>query len=396
MRKEYNIACIDNNSSNEFLRCLWSRLRFNFGKLAWNTFPCKISEKQLILIGYIDLAIEDEGNHTITITCTYSKKGCIKTLSWDAGKLSEPEKFIRKFDTSIKEAKDHPKFKKENYLSCTLGQYIKFEKILGRNFSLQNDLLIIKILGYDKEDIHTFSQQYFRIICDYLTFDTIRFINKKNSGIDTIRSYNDRVVSFSDFNSGEVYSETRLMDKFINLNINKSIIDSIDDFLEREFNYDQYKNNFEKSLSMISRGIMFEEMIESKFYLDFSPAEYAVMCYMSALEIITINDIKPLKCDTCNQDIYSIAKRVVSLSENVTDGNPIIKKMISKYYGIRSKFVHTGQFLSSNNYIGTSIPLLSTNSESGLIDQEHIFNKELKFFVKECILWHEANQNETK
>jgi hypothetical protein len=147
---------------------------------------------------------------------------------------------------------------------------------------------------------------------------------------------------------------------------------------------------------MISRGIMFEEMIESKFYIYFSPAEYAVMCYMSALEIITINDIKPLKCDTCNQDIYSIAKRVVSLSENVTDGNPIIKKMISKYYGIRSKFVHTGQFLSSNNYIGTSIPLLSTNSESGLIDQEHIFNKELKFFVKECILWHEANQNETK
>ena len=63
-----------------------------------------------------------------------------------------------------------------------------------------------------------------------------------------------------------------------------------------------------------------------------------------------------------------------------------MKKKMKDYYAYRSKFVHTGEMLSSSDYVGTSIPLLSIREKDGIIMQLPFCIDELKDIVKKCIM----------
>lgn len=111
---------------------------------------------------------------------------------------------------------------------------------------------------------------------------------------------------------------------------------------------------------------------------------------MSALEIITTNDIEPIKCPECGQLRFSIAKRVMNLAISYyPEGGEGIKKWIKGYYNIRSKYVHTGMKISRNNYKGISLPLMSIGNESGAIMQVSVVSPSLKEEVRNMILHHE-------
>lgn len=391
MEKTYNIFLDNNKKSNEFLRCLWSQIRNKFGKLAWNISPMKIGEIQTIHIGYADMGNVTNDHQPTSISCTYSKKGCLKTLTWKNDKLTNPSQFEQKFDDCVKEAMNWDGYKKIFFLQHKLDKSISFKSYEGKNFTLDGNLLSFKIKAYDAEECKTFAQNTAKIIRSFLTFDTLKFISSSNSGIEILRSMTDETFVLINEDTGEETSSMSKNEKFKNLEVSKEIINQIEIFLEKESDYENSYTLFEKSIMTFSQAILFEEMADSPFYLDFSPSEYAIISYMSAMEIITLKDIPPTKCNECNQDKYSIARRVISLSEQATNNN-YLKGLISRFYSVRSKFVHSGEYLSSNNYTGLSIPLLSSTELNGIITQKFYFDSVMKELVKECIIWHEKKQ----
>ena len=141
----------------------------------------------------------------------------------------------------------------------------------------------------------------------------------------------------------------------------------------------------DKSVCLYAQGLRYSEMIFQHLNSFENYGELAVLYFMSALEVITLNDIKPETCTECGQQRYSIARRVVDFVYDVTKSETMKKKM-KDYYAYRSKFVHTGEMLSSSNYVGTSIPLLSIREKEGIIMQLPFCIDELKDIVKKCIM----------
>lgn len=385
MEKTYLVNFISNNESNEYLRCLWSRLRKNFGKIGWNLQPNKIAEKNHIDIGHIDLGQISHSSVPTNVKCTYSKKGCLKSISFSNSKLIDIKNFQSLLDKSIEEAKEYQNLKEERRFITTLDQSIQFKKTEGRYFQIESHKLQFMVMGYDDIDAKTFANSQLKFIKSILSFDTLKFINSNKSGISIVRNLNHREIVLTNSDTGESCSYLT-NDEFKNLEVSENISNYIDYFLSKPLNYSDPLNSFEKSILFFSEGLFFEELYNT---MDFNSIEYAITSYMSSLELITINDIQSKKCDFCNQETFSISKRIMNLAKEANVNNDIIKKIIAEYYITRSKFVHTGLLTSMHNYIGNSIPLLSLNSDTGIINQSSYNSYRLKFIVKDLIIFHE-------
>ncbi|GGW99951.1 HEPN domain-containing protein [Salegentibacter mishustinae] len=390
MQKRYDVSKPTNLETNEFLRCLWYRLRSNFDKLAWNFNPVKIGEAQTIFLGFIDLGAISHKSTPTSISCTYSKKGCIAELIWENNALKNQTEFEKKFDKSVDEALSFNEYKKDIVLKYSLDEKISFKKFEGENFTIEKNELRFKIKAYDKTDYATFGMSNCDIIISYLSMDTLEFITFKNSGIAQLRESNEEEFTLVNIDSGEETSSINSNDKIRELEVSKEFGVLIDEFLNKNIDYDNPNSNLDKSIKAFRQGLFFEEISYTDFDLDFSALEYASIKYMTALEIISIEDIEPERCNNCGQQKFSIAKRVKKLVSDAT-GNQEAVKLINKYYSIRSRFVHNGDLLSSRNYNGSSLPLLSVNGSDGVIQQTPLINQFLKVLVKDCILWKNRN-----
>ena len=391
MEKIYDLNYKTNNESNEFLRCLWSRLRKNYGKIAWNLHPIKLAERNYVDIGYIDLG-NSHSNESTHVNCIYSQKGCLKSIAFSNSKLIDKKEFEYLLDKSISEAKKYDSFKNAFHFIATLDKSILFKKTEYKNFKIENEKLEFIVHGYDNTDAKTFASSQLRFVKSILSFDTLKFINSSETGIGVIRNLNHREIVLTNTDTGEQSSHLT-SDEFKNLDVSEKIGNYIDYYLSKPLNYSEPLNSFEKSILFFSEGLFFEELHNTSFSLDFSSIEYAITSYMSSLELITLNDLESKKCNTCNQETFSISKRIINLAKEANADNEIIKKIISGYYVTRSKFVHTGLLTSMYNYIGNSIPLLSVNSENGVINQHDYYSNRLKFFVKDLILFHEQTNS---
>lgn len=392
MEKTYSLGYESNDETNEFLRCLWSRLRHNFGKISWNLHPIKISNKSYIQIGYIDLGKVSKSFTPTSVSSTYSKRGCLKTITFSNNKLLDEKNFFALLSKSIDEAKDYKKFQTIAEFTTSLDKSISFNHTAYDNFKIEGNKFDFKVTSYDEIDAKTFATSKIRFIKSILSFDTLKFINSNDSGISQIRNTNFKEISLINTDTKEVSSEHNTADEYKNLTVSKEIGLYINTFLSKPINYQDPLTSFEKSILFFSEGLFFEELHLTSFALDFNCMEYAITSYMSALELITINDIQPQKCDACNQETFSITKRIIELAKKANVNNDFIKKTVSNFYIKRSKFVHTGLLTSMYNYVGNSIPLLSVSSENGIINQSDYSSHNLKYIVKDLIE-HRQNKN---
>lgn len=391
MKKRYSLNFETNNESNEFLRCLWSRLRRNYGNATWLLNPIKLPKKNYVNIGNIDLGEISHSN----VSCTYSKKGCLKSITFNNSKLIDKEKFESLLDKSINEAKNYDSFKFTfNYIT-TLDNFIIFKKVEYKYFKIGNDKLRLTVTGYDDIDAKTFATSQLRFVRSIMSFDTLKFINFSETGISVVRNMNHREIVLIDSDTGE-QSSYLTSDAFKKLEISGKTGNYIDYYLSKPLNYFELYNSFEKSILFFSEGLFFEELYNTSFALDFNCIEYAITSYMSSLELITLNDIESKKCNTCNQETFSISKRIINLAKEANVENELIKKIISEYYVTRSKFVHAGILTSMYNYNENSIPLLSVNSENGIVNQLVNYSTKLKYIVKDLILFHEQANKDFK
>lgn len=385
MTKSYCLGFQSICESNLFLRCLWSRIRKNFGQLAWQTFGHRIPNTTSINVGMANVY----DTVTYSVSMNYSKKGNLKCITFD----QVPESDVSKLDLCIREAKQYDFYIKKTVLKTQLEKSLCFEEACGKNFKIDGNSFFITVKGFDKYDIVTVANIYMPIICDIMSFYTMRYVSVNDCVIELLRIHCNKTFKLVVEDSDKVLSEYSHNDALCQLKLDSNAISAIDDCLDRELKYDNHRNRFESSLGLYAQGLFFDELSLYSGSQGFPYLENAIVSYMSALEIITAKDKEPVRCNCCGQLRYSIAKRVVDLVSSINpDASYFLQKLAKDYYSKRSKYVHEGKYLSARSYAGVSLPLLSMTSDSGMIVQNAFHQYDLKEIVKDCIIWHEGNQ----
>lgn len=357
---EYTIGLDSNVASNEYLRCLWFLIRKQFGKLAWIFIPTKIAYKNLIIVGNADVGLESP----LSISIRYKKRGCLSSVSFS----KIPSDGIRnQLIGCLKEASNYNKYLRDRRIICKLSKFIDINYSEGDMFSIKGNELSFSLASYDKEDGRMIAKDMHNILCSILTFYLLTPANPANDQL--------------------LYEKH----KKINLELPEQAIRHIDNFLSKRYEYENNLTLFETAIEAFSQGITYETLSLSTISDVLPFIESAIVSYMSALEIISTNDVMPIKCQTCGQMRYSISRRVLELVTKASSGyEDYMAKWIRQYYKIRSEYIHTGKKLSMRNYSGVSIPLLSIYNNSGMINQKQIVPPDIKYIVRNAILSHEG------
>ena len=377
----FDIGLENNKESNDFLRCLWSRMAVNFGKLAWQYVPFKVPRSRFIQVGRASV-----GDDTlIDVRIIYKNRGCLSSIVFDLSGQFDTKIIKERLNQSITEA-----FRDKDYIHEVIGKgtfdnNIEFKGKKGRLFAVENNEYKIHFWGYDKADCSSMFKTQSQQICDLLTFDTLKYITITGTLTELIRNHNNLRTQLVNNETGKSIGGYERNIRFRNLVVSDSMVEYIDDYLERPYQYENHFTNFDRSVQLFSQGIRNEELSNLCIGFPEPYVEQAVVFYMSALEVITLDDGQPEKCECCGQMKYSIARRVTDLMNVMIPGGGEFAK---QYYKARSKYVHTGILLSSNNYQNRSIPLMSMYSDSGMIDQIPQVNYCLKEIVKLCIERH--------
>ena len=255
--------------------------------------------------------------------------------------------------------------------SLELDNAICFEKLNADYFSLEDNRLMLNVYGYDLVDAKTLSSSLLKNICAWLSFDQLKYISIEGCAFQV---YSDSVRR--QFGRQRKYK----------LKVSDSIQKYLDEFIGKPYSYEDNLSDIDKAVFLFGQGLKYDELSQMTISSLEAYNEQAILCYMSALEVVTLKDIEPSKCECCGQLRYSIAKRVENLVYEVSQ-SMALRKMIADFYKNRSKFVHLSTMLSENNYTGISIPLMNKGYGDGLIMQFNFRSADLADIVKECIMW---------
>lgn len=203
---------------------------------------------------------------------------------------------------------------------------------------------------------------------------------------EEIRENHNFQTNLVDEYTGEVTDTLEKNEMYRNLEVSDHMAEYINSYLQRPYGYEEHYTNFDRSVQFLAQGVRNEELSRVAIGLPEPYVEQAIVNYMSALEVITLEDREPEQCECCGQTKYSIARRVMDLAEHALPGGNTFAR---EYYSNRSKYMHTGTLFSSNSYVNRSIPLMSKNARNGMLDQVPIVDGGLKEAIKACIECHE-------
>mgnify|MGYP001034577929 CR=1 FL=1 len=365
MTIDFSLGYNSNKESNDFLRCFWAALRKEFGKAAWNLLPLRIENK--IYLGHCDIGLGD----VLDISLSYKIRGCLSAVSISVDDSISDTQLQRRLKGCITYARKNIDKLELFSSSLELDNAICFEELNADYFSLDANKLILNIYGYDLVDAKTQSSSLLKNICAWLSFDQLKYISIDGCAFQV---YSDTVRQ---------QLETQMKYR---LRISDSVQKYLDDFISKPYSYENHLSDIDKAVFLFGQGLKYDELSQMSISPLEAYNEQAILCYMSALEVVTLKDVEPSKCECCGQLRYSIAKRVENLVYEVSQ-SMALRKMIADFYKNRSKFVHSGTMLSENNYTGISIPLMNKGYGDGLIMQCGFRSANLASIVKECIMW---------
>lgn len=365
MTIDFSLGYNSNKESNDFLRCFWAALRKEFGKAAWNLLPLRIENK--IYLGYCDIGL----GHALEISLSYKIRGCLSVISISVDDSISDVQLQRRLKGCITHARKNIDKLEVFYLTLSLDSAICFEKSDANYLSLDDNRLMLNVYGYDLVDAKTLSSSLLKNICAWLSFDQLKYISIEGCAFQV---YSDSVRR--QFGNQRKYK----------LKVSDSVQKYLDDFIGKPYSYEDNLSDIDKAVFLFGQGLKYDELSQMTISSLEAYNEQAILCYMSALEVVTLKDIEPSKCECCGQLRYSIAKRVENLVYEVSQSKAL-RKMIADFYKNRSKFVHLGTMLSENNYTGISIPLMNKGYGDGLIMQCNFRSADLADIVKECIMW---------
>lgn len=379
----FGVGLSSNKETNDFLRCLWSRLSATFGEIGWQYMPMRNGNQ--IFVGYASL----EKNILLNVTLHYKRRGCLSKIDFSPSGYDDECQMQRMLKKCVDEALCSNKFLSSHYLSISIDKNMSFKKKCRKNFCIEGNKLILRVDGFDTNDCVSMLKTQSQQVCDLMTFDTLRYVTVSGTLMEEIREKHNFKTDLIDMEGEGVIDTIEKNEMYRNLDLSDHMADYINQYLERPYMYENHFTLFETSTQLFAQGVRNEELSRIMVGQPEPYTEQAITNYMSALEIITLRDKEPETCDCCGQMKYSIARRVKDLAANALhEGNDFV----NRFYGYRSKYVHTGSLLSSNNYICCSIPLMSKSSQSGTIDQVAMIDSWVKEGVKQCIVWHENHK----
>lgn len=377
----FAVGLKSNKETNDFLRCLWSRLGARFGGIGWQYSPTRTGNQ--IFVGFASIG----DNILLDVSFSYKERGCLSKIDFSPSGYEDGVILKKQLKQCIEEAFDNEKYLDDHLLKGKLDKNLSFKKRKGKNFYVDGNDIILKISGYDANDCGSMFKMQLQQVCNLLTFDTLRYITFSGTITEEIREKHNYKTNLVDSKTGNVTDTIEKNERYRGLTVSDDMANYIDEYLERPYMYERHYNLFDISTQLFAQAVRNEEMASIMAGLPEPYVEQAITNYMSALEVITLNDKEPETCECCGQIKYSIARRVSDLMEQaVRNGREIAKK----YYGNRSKFLHAGVQMSSNSYTTSSIPLMSKNTYTGLLDQLSVLDFWMKEAVKDCIIWHEC------
>lgn len=392
--------------SNEFLSCLWAEMSKEFGKCAWIYAPHKEVNKNRISFGIMDIGVESE----LSVSITYKERGTIKNLLFE---LEEEPKSIPKsmeLHHRIKKVVKQAKSNVGNYISFKFAPLIYTHRPLA---SYEGDYFQTKIVkkhltklefnveGYDRNQIGGKAFKKLKQIMDFLCVETnAPFWH--NEYIDGPEKILDEEI----FQKNEDFIDgTPIVDDCIVLSKGgKMLLDQIissnkqeDKVLELFLKACSHFHTARKYNSQLSHTLEEDRLVVNKDddYKDLeqevvisrrrgdSNTEIATTLYLSALEVITLTDLKEEKCNCCGQPKFQISKRVKSLvSEYMND---FVAKRLIDYYDKRSKYLHTGMQLINDETTTSTVPLLDIEDKTGCKVSIQVSLLNLREYVSYCL-----------
>ncbi|GMG75483.1 hypothetical protein ShirakiTB12_39510 [Priestia megaterium] len=403
---EIHIGTKNIKDSNDFLRCLWAEVSKEFGKCAWIYAPHKQLNKNGIFFGFMDIGVESE----LSVSITYEKKGTIKNLYFELeGELQTIPKSME-LHHRIKKVVKIAKSKVGNYntfqyapvifthrpLASYKGNYFQ-TKIVKENLTKVE----FQIQGYDSNQASGKATKKLKQIMDFLCVETNapfwedKYINEPQKTLDKeiFQVDEDFIEGTPAINNYIVLSKEgkRILDKIICPDKQESA--DLQLFLKacnhfhtaRKYDSGLF-NSIEEDQLVVKGNADFQdldrELAISRRRGD-SYTEIATTLYLSALEVITLTNLKEEKCNCCGQSKFQISKRVKNLVSKYMNDS-VAKKLID-YYDKRSKYLHAGIQLINDEPTISSIPLLDMEDKTGCKVPIQVSLLNLREYVSYCL-----------
>lgn len=403
-----DIKLEENKESNMFLRALWANLDRKYGKCAWHFQPNRDGKKKIIDLGYMDIG--SGGLYNVCIH--YKKRGVIEKLELRSGhnKAEALNNTKSELFEIIKETKKNLKKTSDKYLNITISSFNSISSYYSDSFVIRPchedglSSITLKIKSYgDKDAKFVFDSQIRRVINLLSVLTNQPFFFEKNS--DNIDQYNYDEIFYEDddfIDDCGIEDEKLIIPKYGKNIIEKVLSDyNIEDVnIEILLNAAMHFHAGRKFDAQINNTHIPQEIERDEDYVDIELVpieklinergvnanieEMATVSYISALEVLStiVYGSTVERCSNCNQNVYSISSRVKDLLYKYLP--EYTAKQVHKYYSSRSKFLHEGKLLT-HTYIGTTIPQLDCNSESGCVSPFEIPLINLREYVSFCI-----------
>lgn len=394
--------------SNDFLRCLWAEMRKEFGRCGWNYAPNKKLIKDRIFFGFMDIGVGTD----IAVSITYKERGTIKDTFFEL-----PDKFdaipksmplYHRLKAVVRNAKlnigQHisfqfsPVFFTNKPLATYEGKYFKTEIVDNALTRFR-----FEIKGYDRNQVGGKAFKKLSQVMDFLSVETNApfFKNKykEDDGrileTEIFQEDDDFIDGLSVVDNYIVISKEgkHLLDKILNPDAKDD--ENLDLFLKachhfytaRKYESGLFSNYSDDLLVIDNEEDYPNESLDRELSLSLrrgdSTTEIATTLYMSALEVLTLINHTIDNCSSCGQPKYQISKRVRNLVSHYL--NDHIAKRLHNYYDKRSKYLHAGIKLTTDEPTTSLIPLLDMNDDSGCKLPIQVSLSNLREYVSYCM-----------
>lgn len=409
-----HIGTTNESESNEFLKCLWAEIAKEFGKCAWQYMPSKQLIKGRIFFGHMDIDNDLENfpsKLVFAVSISYKERGTIKDIFFDLlkeNKLPNKKEVLQRIEKAVNSAKQNL----GKYSFFQLGTGIKSMYSLstyeGERFNIKVDSkkcskLSIIVESYDKNQASGIATKKINQLMDFLSVETnAPFWNTDELNEDVSEEIGKEIYQEDEeFIDGLSYKDGHLV-------LSREGKDFVEKLVNLKNEDDQAMNLFLKAChhfhtarkyhvqlenvylanpradgDIMTYEIKRHEDLELAANMGDSHTEIATTLYLSALEVITLNDFQEEKCETCNQPKFNIKQRVKKfVTENL---NEHVAKLLSDYYDKRSFYLHRGSMLTQDMPTNSSIPLLDKNDKTGCVDPVKVSLNNLREFTSYCL-----------
>ncbi|MCY8913410.1 hypothetical protein MOE47_04105 [Bacillus atrophaeus] len=386
---DINIGTTNTGESNEFLRCLWTEMKKEFGVCGWHYTPYKNGLLKKITFGFVNIG----ESKPLEVGITYKEKGSINNIVFKAEygekELKKGTELYQRLKSVVNTAKQNVGKVDTLYFSTAFQSYYPFNSCRTDNFTIHpmkdnKSEFIFGVKAYDRNQASGFVAQKVTQLMNFLAVET-------NAVFDRVNWVENRLV---EPNESELFQEEDFIDdysvkenylviseegkEFINIltNSEQELSPEVELFLKACGHFHSARKQEEKMFRRDLDGSVV--MVQSG-----EETEIATTLYLSALEVTTLIGFTEEKCDSCGQPKFQITRRVRELASRYLPKH--LAKDFVDYYDKRSKYLHAGMRLNTETPTGNLIPLLDPDEKSGCESLSKIPLINVREYVSYCL-----------